>query len=386
MGSFLVAASFRRLSRSEQGLRESEERFRLMVSGIKDYAIFMLDREGRARNTSRAIDRKEIIGRHFSCFYRVEDSGSGELDRELQTAIAEGSFSAEGWRVRKDGSEFWASVLITPIRDDHGNLQGFAKLTRDITERMEAEAALARETEEREPAEQILRQAQKMDVLGQLTGGIAHDFNNLLSVIIGNLEILQQRLQSNDPKIRDPIKLAMEGAERSALLTHRLLAFSRQQTLEPKPIDADKLVSGMSSLLNRTLGESIAIETVLAAGLWTVSVDVNQLENALLNLAVNARDAMPSGGKLTIETANTYLDEAYASRHVEVRAGQYVMLAVTDTASACPKKPSLRHSSHSSPPRKRGMVPASASRKSTASSNNRRGISRFTASRAKVRR
>ena len=302
-----------------------------MVSGIKDYAIFMLDREGRARNTSRAIDRKEIIGRHFSCFYRVEDSGSGELDRELQTAIAEGSFSAEGWRVRKDGSEFWASVLITPIRDDHGNLQGFAKLTRDITERMVAEAALARETEERERAEQILRQAQKMDVLGQLTGGIAHDFNNLLSVIIGNLEILQQRLQSNDPKIRDPIKLAMEGAERSALLTHRLLAFSRQQTLEPKPIDADKLVSGMSSLLNRTLGESIAIETVLAAGLWTVSVDVNQLENALLNLAVNARDAMPSGGKLTIETANTYLDEAYASRHVEVRAGQYVMLAVTDT-------------------------------------------------------
>ncbi len=315
-----------------------------MVSGIKDYAIFMLDPEGHVASWNQGAERlkgyrsEEIIGRHFSCFYRVEDAGSGELDRELQTAISEDSFSGEGWRVRKDGSEFWASVLITAIRDDRGNLRGFAKLTRDITERRQAEAALARETEERERAEGILRQAQKMDVLGRLTGGIAHDFNNMLGVIVGNLEILQQRLQSDDPKIRDPIASALQGAERSAVLTHRLLAFSRQQPLEPRPIDANKLVSGMSSLLNRTLGESIAIETVLAAGLWTVSADVNQLENALLNLAVNARDAMPSGGKLTIETANTYLDEAYANRHVEVTPGQYVMLAVTDTGIGMSKE------------------------------------------------
>jgi PAS domain S-box-containing protein len=337
VGSILVTASFRRLSRSEQGLRESEERFRLMVSGIKDCAIFMLDPEGRVASWNEGAERikgyrpEEIIGRHFSCFYRDEDARSGLLERELQTAIAEGSFSAEGWRVRKDGSEFWASALITAIRDDRGYLRGFAKLTRDITERKQAEEALARETEERERAEGMLRQAQKMDVLGQLTGGIAHDFNNMLGVIVGNLEIVQQRLQSDDPKILDPIRSALQGAERSAVLTHRLLAFSRQQPLEPRPIDANKLVSGMSGLLNRTLGESIAIETVLAAGLWTVSADVNQLENALLNLAVNARDAMPSGGKLTIETANTYLDEAYASRHVEVTPGQYMMLAVTDT-------------------------------------------------------
>jgi PAS domain S-box-containing protein len=337
VGSILVTASFRRLSRSEQGLRESEERFRLMVSGIKDCAIFMLDPEGRVASWNEGAERikgyrpEEIIGRHFSCFYRDEDARSGLLERELQTAIAEGSFSAEGWRVRKDGSEFWASALITAIRDDRGYLRGFAKLTRDITERKQAEEALARETEERERAEGMLRQAQKMDVLGQLTGGIAHDFNNMLGVIVGNLEIVQQRLQSDDPKILDPIRSALQGAERSAVLTHRLLAFSRQQPLEPRPIDANKLVSGMSGLLNRTLGESIAIETVLAAGLWTVSADVNQLENALLNLAVNGRDAMPSGGKLTIETANTYLDEAYASRHVEVTPGQYMMLAVTDT-------------------------------------------------------
>jgi PAS domain S-box-containing protein len=344
VGSILVTASFRRLSRSEQGLRESEERFRLMVSGIKDYAIFMLDPEGHVASWNQGAERlkgyrsEEIIGRHFSCFFRAEDARSGIPDSELEAALAEGSLSAERWRIRKDGSEFWASVLITAIRDDHGNLQGFAKLTHDITERRQAEAALARETEERERAEGILRQAQKMDVLGQLTGGIAHDFNNMLGVIVGNLDIVQRRLQSDDPKIRNPIASALQGAERSAVLTHRLLAFSRQHPLEPKPIHANKLVSGMSSLLNRTLGESIAIETVLAAGLWTVSADVNQLENALLNLAVNARDAMPSGGKLTIETANTHLDEAYANRHVEVTPGQYVMLAVTDTGIGMSKE------------------------------------------------
>jgi signal transduction histidine kinase len=154
-----------------------------------------------------------------------------------------------------------------------------------------------------------------MDVLGQLTGGIAHDFNNMLGVIVASLEILQRRLQNDDPKILDPIRSASQAAERSAALTHGLLAFSRQQPLEPKSIDLNRLVGGMSSLLNRTLGEGIAIETVLAAGLWTVSADINQLENVLLNLAINVRDAMPHGGKLTIETGNTYLDEAYASTH-----------------------------------------------------------------------
>jgi nitrogen-specific signal transduction histidine kinase/CheY-like chemotaxis protein len=187
------------------------------------------------------------------------------------------------------------------------------------------------EREERERAESILRQAQKMDVLGRLTGGIAHDFNNMLAVIVGSLEILQRRLQTDDPKILDPIRSALRAADRSATLTYGLLAFSRQQPLEPKLIDVNKLVTGMSGLLNRTLGENIEIETVLAGGLWTVAADINQLENALMNLAVNARDAMPQGGKLTIETGNAYLDEAYARAHVEVTPGQYVMIAVTDT-------------------------------------------------------
>ena len=344
LGGILVTGSFRRISSSEAALSESEQRFRLMVSGIEDYAIFMIDPEGRVINWNRGAERmkgyrsEEIVGRHFSCFYRSEDIESGVPVRLLETAIGNGSASAEGWRVRKDGSRFWASVLITAIRDEGGDLQGFAKLTHDLTDRVEAEAALVREREERESAEEILRQSQKMEALGQLTGGIAHDFNNMLGVIIGNLEILQRRLESDDPRVGERIEAALQGADRAAALTQQLLAFSRRQPLEPRSIDVNRLVSGMSNLLHRTLGESIAIETVSAAGLWAVYADVNQLENALLNLAVNARDAMPNGGKITIETGNVHLDEAYAAAHAEVTAGQYVMVAVTDTGAGMSKE------------------------------------------------
>jgi PAS domain S-box-containing protein len=344
IGAILVFASFRRISSSEAALSESEQRFRLMISGIEDYAIFMIDPEGRVISWNRGAERmkgygsEEIVGRHFSCFYRSEDIESGVPARLLETAIANGSASAEGWRVRKDGSQFWASVLITAIRDDRGELLGFARLTRDLTDRVEAEATLAREREERERAEEILRQSQKMEALGQLTGGIAHDFNNMLGVIIGNLEILQRRLESDDPRVGERIESALQGADRAAALTQQLLAFSRRQPLEPRSIDVNRLVSGMSNLLHRTLGESIAIETVSAAGLWAVYADVNQLENALLNLAVNARDAMPNGGKITIETGNVHLDEPYAAAHAEVTAGQYVMVAVTDTGVGMSKE------------------------------------------------
>ena len=183
---------------------------------------------------------------------------------------------------------------------------------------------------ERERVEGVLRQAQKMEAMGQLTGGIAHDFNNLLQVIMGNLEVLQRRkLVTSDDATR-MIASARRGAERAATLTQRLLAFARRQPLDPKPFDVNKLVNGMSELLHRTLGEAIRIETVQAGGIWRVHADANQLENALLNLAVNARDAMDSGGKLTIETANVLLDERYADAN-EIPAGQYVMIAVSDT-------------------------------------------------------
>jgi signal transduction histidine kinase/ActR/RegA family two-component response regulator len=187
------------------------------------------------------------------------------------------------------------------------------------------------EVHRREVAEDALRQSQKMEAVGRLTGGIAHDFNNHLTVINSNIELMQRRLPPEGASLGRLIEAAMAAVQRAATLTHRLLAFSRQQPLDPEPLDVSRLVSNMSDLLRRTLGEDVAIETVLAGGLWQTRVDANQLENVLLNLAVNARDAMPSGGRLTIETANAYLDEAYAASHSEVTAGQYVLLAVTDT-------------------------------------------------------
>jgi PAS domain S-box-containing protein len=200
------------------------------------------------------------------------------------------------------------------------------------------EERVAQEVAERPKAEEALRQAQKMEAIGQLTGGIAHDFNNLLTIIVGNIELLQRRLPEGTDRLQRAATHAMEATRRAATLTQRLLAFSRRQPLDPKPIDINKLVAGMSDLLRRTLGEVVVLETVLAGGLWRAQADPNQLENAILNLAVNARDAMPDGGKLTIETANARLDEAYVEALAEpVPAGQYVLVAVSDTGTGMDK-------------------------------------------------
>jgi signal transduction histidine kinase len=197
----------------------------------------------------------------------------------------------------------------------------------------DANVRLHTEAANRAAAEAQLRQTQKMESLGQLTGGIAHDFNNMLAIIIGSLDLVRRRLRSDPDKAETGVGHAMEGAQRAAALTSRLLAFSRQQALAPTVCDVNKIVSGMSELLRRTLGEQVEIETVLAGGLWRVFADCPQIESSALNLAVNARDAMPDGGKLTIETANTYLDEEYAAQHAEVTAGQYVMISITDTGT-----------------------------------------------------
>jgi nitrogen-specific signal transduction histidine kinase len=191
-------------------------------------------------------------------------------------------------------------------------------------------------------AEEALRQAQKMEAIGHLTGGVAHDFNNLLQIVLGNLDSLKRRIDGSVMPSRSEVgravENAMRGAERAASLMQRLLAFSRRQPLEPRPVDVNRLVTSMSELLRRTLGESIAIETVLGGGLWRIFADPGQLESAIVNLAVNARDAMPAGGKLTIESANAHLDDAYATEHQEVQAGQYVMLAISDTGTGMTKE------------------------------------------------
>jgi signal transduction histidine kinase len=197
-------------------------------------------------------------------------------------------------------------------------------------------AKLSAEIGEREKVEDQLRQVQKMEAIGQLTGGIAHDFNNMLAVIIGALNIMQRRIDKGDMNVKEFMKAAMDGAMRGGALTQRLLAFARKQVLEPRALDVNKLVSGMSDLLRRTLGEMVQTEVVLAGGLWRVFVDAHQLETVILNLVVNARDAMPEGGKLTIETANAHLDEGYVGRHTDVPPGQYVLLCVSDTGTGMP--------------------------------------------------
>jgi PAS domain S-box-containing protein len=240
-------------------------------------------------------------------------------------------YDAEGRPVRVVG----VNVDVTERKRAIAQLRSF---TETLEERVhERTRELEAENEARRKAEEALRQAQKMDAVGQLTGGVAHDFNNLLTIIQGGLDMIGRQISTLDgsPAVSRILRgkdMAIEGVRRAAKLTSRLLAFARQQPLDPKTIDPNKLVSGVCELLRRTLGEAVLLETVLAGGLWRTHVDANQLENALVNLAVNARDAMPGGGKMTIETANCHLDEAYVSGLTEsVSVGQYVMIAVADS-------------------------------------------------------
>ena len=317
---------------AHQALLESEIRYRRLVEAVVDYAIFRLDTSGRIATWNSGAQRikgynqSEIIGKHFSAFYTEEDRKADVPNRALEIAATTGKYEAEGWRIRKDGSRFWAMVVIDAIRDDSGQLVGFAKVTRDITEKREAQLGL-------QAAQEQLAVSQKMEAVGQLSGGIAHDFNNLLMIVIGNLETAQH--QSIKPPINATLSRAlgnaMRGAQRAAALTGRLLAFSRRQPLDPKPTDINKFLGSATEFLQRSLGEKIQIEAVGAAGLWWVEVDTNHLESALVNLAINARDAMPNGGKLTLEGANVYVDEDYTRLNPELPAGQYVVICVSDT-------------------------------------------------------
>ncbi|HVG48229.1 MAG TPA: PAS domain S-box protein, partial [Rubellimicrobium sp.] len=311
---------------TEETLRQSQEQFRLLVQGVTDYAIYMLDPEGRVASWNAGAHRikgyapDEIIGEHFSRFYTHEDRATELPRRALATAEREGRFEHEGWRVRKDGSRFWASVIVDPIRNEAGELIGFAKVTRDITEKREAQEALERAQEE-------LLQSRKMEALGQLAGGIAHDFNNLLMAITGSLELLQKRVP-DDPKISRLLDNALQGAHRGATLTTRMLAFSRRQPLEPQSVDLPTLVRNLGDLLRLSVGGNIAIEIRAPLSVAPVMVDPNQLELALLNIAANARDAMPQGGTLTIGISG---EEVPSGRPAGLKPGSYVRLSVSDT-------------------------------------------------------
>ena len=312
-----------------------ERQFRLLVQSVVDYAIFMLDPTGVVRSWNAGAARmkgyaaEEIIGRHFSSFYTEEDRAAGMPQRALATALSAGKFEAEGWRLRKDGTRFWASVVIDPIRDETGTLRGFAKVTRDITERRKAQQAL-------DEAREVLAQAQKMEAVGQLTGGVAHDFNNLLQAISSSLELIDQRLSAGRSDIAPFTATARAAVDRAATLTRRLLAFARRQPLKPERVDLNALVAGLWDLLGRSVGEQIRLEQRLAEPLWPVHADVNQIESALLNLVINARDAMPDGGCVTVETANAALGPADLVSEPGVEPGDYAVLSVRDSGTGMP--------------------------------------------------
>jgi PAS domain S-box-containing protein len=302
-------------------LRESERRFRLFVQGVTDYAIFMVDPEGVITEWNAGAERikgyraVEIIGKHFSQFYTAEDRENGAPMRALAAAALEGRFETEGWRVHKDGTRFWASVVIDAIHDNSGALAGFAKITRDMTERR--------------AVEEQLRQSQKMEAIGQLTGGLAHDFNNLFATIIPNLELAQRRI--GDRSARKHIATAIRSVDRGAKLMQQLLAFSRRDDILPEPVDVNYLITQMSEMLPRSIGPMIAIKTALAPDAWLAMTEPGQLELAMLNLAINARDAMLGGGELTISTAN--IASSNPGSPIGVATGDYVMLSVADTGT-----------------------------------------------------
>jgi PAS domain S-box-containing protein len=310
---------------AEERLRASEQQFRLLVEGVTDYAIYMLDPNGRVVSWNAGASRikgysaEEIIGEHFSRFYSDEDRERGEPQKALATAAEEGRFEKEGWRVRRDGTRFWAHVVVDSIRNELGDIIGFAKVTRDVTERRQAEQAL-------EAARESLLQAQKMEAIGQLTGGVAHDFNNLLMAILGSLELVRKRV-SYDPRIAPFLENAIQGAQRGTSLTERMLAFARRQDLSLQPVDVPALVRGMSELMQRSIGPTISIEARFPAALAPAATDPHQLETALLNLVINARDAMPNGGEIAIGGREERLPEDNDSR---LPAGRYICLSVTD--------------------------------------------------------
>ena len=312
-----------RIAERTEALRRSELQLHRLISGIKEYAVFLLDADGNVLTWNPGAQRikgyssEEIIGRSFASFYTPEDRAAGLPAKALAAARANGKYEAEAWRVRKDGSRFWANVLLDAVHDDDGRIVGFAKVTRDMTERR--------------AIEDHLRQAQKMEAVGRLTGGVAHDFNNLLTIIIGNLDSIC-REPSADARMRSAAAHAMHGAQRAATLTRQLLAFSRQQPLEPKPTDINRLVAATAELLARTFGQAFAVMTALADAVWTSEVDAAQLESAIINLAMNARDAMPDGGTLTIGTANVHRERAPAGDPRWV-GGDYVTISIADTGT-----------------------------------------------------
>jgi len=298
IGYAKVTRDLSQLLHSEQALLASEERFRILVQGVRDYAIYMLDPSGRVSNWNsgaqliKGYAAHEILGQHFSRFYTPEDRERGEPARALQVALSEKKYENEAWRVRKDGSRFWASVVIDPLYDDGGTHIGFAKITRDITERKRAQ-------DEMDRARETLTQAQKLEALGRLTGGVAHDFNNLLTVIRSSVELLR-RAGSDEARRTRYVEAIADAADRAALLTKQLLAFARQQPLRPEVFDVGTRIQAMRQMMETLIGPQIRLALEFASAPGLIEADAVQFDTAIFNMAINAKDAMPDGGQLRI--------------------------------------------------------------------------------------
>jgi PAS domain S-box-containing protein len=306
---------------AELALADSENNFRLLVSGVTDYALYMLDPTGIVTNWNSGGQKikgylpNEIIGQHFSRFYSEADQKRGRPARALALAKDTGRYEEEGWRVRKDGSLFWASIVIDRIADDSGKLIGFAKITRDISERRAAQEKL-------EKVQRQLAESQKLDALGQLTGGVAHDFNNLLMIFTGSAQILA-KIAEGDPKAKRAVHAIEAAAKRGATLTNQLLSFARRQRVNPETIDVGEQIRSVREVLDTGLGASFELHVQAEPNVWPVTVDIGEFETALVNLIINARDAMPKGGRVIVNAKNVV-----ASKESEL--GDHVAITVQD--------------------------------------------------------
>jgi PAS domain S-box-containing protein len=309
----------------EQALFESEQRFRMLVQSVCDYAIYMLDKDGRVTNWNAGAEAikgyraEEIVGHHFSRFYTEKERSRGIPQFALETALKDGTYEREGWRVRKDGTLFFASVVIDPIFDEHGEHIGFAKVTRDITQKKQHQ-------EELELTREALAQAQKLQALGELTGGIAHDFNNLMTVIAGASDFLLKHRELPEEKKIQYLKAIVETTDRATSLTNHLLTFGRRQSIRPIVIDLAVRLDAFAEMIGRMLGSTVKVSLDLRSKAPHVEVDPTQLETALLNAAVNARDAMEAGGELWLMTSDTKFEGRDA-----------ICIAIRDTGGGIPQ-------------------------------------------------
>ncbi len=330
MGFAKITRDMTREREARQALIESERRFRFLVEGVIDYALYMLDPNGIVTNWNAGAEKikgytaQEIVGQHFSLFYTAVDRATGTPLTALTVAAAEGRYESEGWRVRKDGSQFWANVVIDAIHDEARTLVGFAKITRDITDKKRAESALRKSQEQ-------MAQAQKMEALGQLTGGVAHDFNNLLMIVSGQAQLIRRKIE-DDPGLRRSLDAIITAADRGTELTRQLLSFARRQRLQTTVAPFAERMGGIRELVSTSLPATVVLEINTPDTLWSVEADQGELDLALLNLAVNARDAMPSGGLLTISAENVCLEEGSLSG----LKGEFVAVTVSDTGTGIP--------------------------------------------------